>query len=323
MNQKALAGVFALAVIIIGTFVISYNKATSQPEHVVKIGYFNQHLGSVPIFMTEEKGYFAEKGVKVELTALQSSNLMTDALVRGDIDMGVVSMIPVLNAEAVDPGKIKLVAASVITNESPFDQVVVKAGSTITSLTDPKITKIAVFPGTTATNFLKAYLKSQSVDVSKIEFVQMPPQNQLPALTSGAVQAAHMLEPGLTIAITQGQAKPITKSIYASTFEKSPIGALGISGAFVRDEPALAKKTVEAIEQGIAYQNGHADETRSLIAKRFTIAPEVVAKMNLLSYARFQDLAPTFLNSFADLLASMGELKIKPNLDQLIYRVGT
>ncbi len=321
MSRKALLGViFVVLVAIGGVILVTLKTIRTEPERVVKIGYFNQHLGSVPLFLAQDKGQFTKQGVKVELVPMASSNLATEALVRGDIDLGLISMIPVLNAETKDPGKIKLVSASVISRDGSFDRVLVKADSGIESLSDPKIQKVAVFPGTTATNFLKDVMKRQGIDVSKIEFVQMPPSNQLPALQSGTVQAAHMLEPTVSLTLSQGGYKAITQSIYGGVFDKSPIGGIGISAKFAADHPALAKQVVLAIHESSAYELVHPDEARAIITTKFNVAPEVAAKMDLLPFARFEDLAPNFLESFVDTLVNMGELQARPNVRVLIYK---
>ncbi len=320
MRQKTLAVIVGLVVIVIALFAFVRTQKPAPIERTVKIGYFNQHLGSVPLFLAEQKGLFAKHGVKVELVPIASSNQATDALVRNDIDLGIISMIPVLNAESKDSGKIKLVSASVISKQGTFDSIVVKSDSGIESLRDAKVKKVAVFPGTTATNFLKTYLKSQGIDPTQIEFVQMPPQNQLAALQSGAVQAAHMLEPTLSLTLAQSDYKRITGSIYASAFDQSPIGGYGMSAAFANQYPELAKQTVLAVQEASAYELAHPDEARQVIVEKFAVAPEVAAKMSLLPFARFEDLAPNFLGSFVDLLMTMGEVQTRPNLDGMIYR---
>lgn len=318
-RTRIFGGILLLVVIGIGLFVRRVPKAP-QAQRVVKIGYFNQHLGSVPVFIAEEKGQLEKYGLTAELVPMALSNQATDALVRGDVDLSLISLIPVLNAESKDPGKIKFVSASVIKKDGSFDRVVVKTDSGITSLKDPKLQKIAVFPGTTATNFLKAELVREGVDASKIEFVQMPPQNQLLALQSGAVQAAHLLEPTLTMTLAQGGYTAVTESVYGSVFDQSPIGGFGLSAVFAEKEPELAKKLVSAIQEASAYELAHPDEAKAIIASRFNVAPEVVAKMSLLPFARFEELAPDFLDSFGDVLVNMGEIKTKPDLKAMVYR---
>lgn len=144
--------------------------------------------------------------------------------------------------------------------------------------------------------------------------------SMIPVLQSGAVQAAHLLEPTLTATLAQGGYTPVSESIYANVFDHSPIGGFGMSATFVEEQPELAKKAVLAIQEASAYELAHPDEARAVIAQRFNIAPEVVAKMSLLPFARFEDLAPNFLDSFADVLMNMGEIKVKPDLTKMVYR---
>ena len=77
---------------------------------------------------------------------------------------------------------------------------------------------------------------------------------------------------------------------------------------------------MSAIQEASAYELAHPDEAKAIIASRFNVAPEVVAKMSLLPFARFEELAPDFLDSFGDVLVNMGEIKTKPDLKAMVYR---
>jgi len=61
--------------------------------------------------------------------------------------------------------------------------------------------KIGVFPGSTATNLLKKFLSDNNIDISKIEFIQIVPPNQLPALYGGSIDVLHAYEPTTAIAL--------------------------------------------------------------------------------------------------------------------------
>ena len=61
--------------------------------------------------------------------------------------------------------------------------------------------KIGVFPGSTATNLLKKFLSDNNIDISKIEFIQIVPPNQLPTLYEGSIDVLHAYEPTTAIAL--------------------------------------------------------------------------------------------------------------------------
>lgn len=305
---------------------ISFGVSQSRPPvpaeapTTVRVGYFQSHTGSAPILIADANGYFTDRNLTAEKQILGSSNMAMDALVRGDVDISILSMIPVLNAEAVDSGKVKIFAVSAITNDRPFDSIVVKNGSGVESVRDLAGKKIAVFPGTTATAFVRQYLTSQGVDISKTEFVQMPLTDHLAALESGAVQAADMYEPVLSIALETGSVHAITKSIFAANFDRSPIGVYVVSTKFLTEHPDAAKGAIEALEEAMAYSNAHPDEAAKAIAAEFKISDAVAARMSPLAFVPTTQFENSFLSSFVDLLISFGEVKSQPDLDTLLYR---
>ncbi|MEK6953009.1 MAG: ABC transporter substrate-binding protein [Nanoarchaeota archaeon] len=168
-----------LALAIVG---LSLSLTSKEKTRNVKIGYL-PIMASLPLYVAQENNYFTEQGIQIETVQLQSSNQLVDALVRGDIDIVVESSaVPALIAETVDPGKIKIFSVSDITEGNPFDSLIIGEESNLESLKELEGKKIGVFPGSTATNLLKKFLSDKKVDISKIEFVQIIPSNQLPAL---------------------------------------------------------------------------------------------------------------------------------------------
>lgn len=324
MNRTSKIAVTIIALLLVAGIAIGTSQsrppAPVEAPTTVRVGYFQSHMGSAPILVADANGYFADNNLAMEKKILASSNIAMDALVRGDVDISILSMIPVLNADAVDSGNVKIFAVSAIENDAPFDSLVAKNGGGVESIQDLAGKKIAVFPGTTATAFVKNYLTSQGVDISKTEFVQMPLTDHLAALESGAVQAADMYEPVLSIALEAGNVHSITKSIFAANFDKSPIGVYVVSTKFLTEHPDAAKKAIAALEEAMAYSNAHPDEAAKAIAAEFKIGDAVAARMSPLAFVPTTEFSNAFLSSFVDLLISFGEVKSQPNLDTLLYR---
>lgn len=296
------------------------SEPTIESSIPVQIGYFQSHTGSAPILLGESLGFFEENNVTVEKILLASSNQAMDALIRGDVDISLLSLIQVLNADAVDPGKVKIFAVSALTNEKPFDGVVAKNGSGIESVQDLTGKKISVFPGTTATAFLKHYLTAQGVDIAQTEFIQMAPTDHLVALESGAVQASYLYEPVLSIALVSGNVHAITESVYATTSDRSPIGVYVVSTKFLNEHPELAKRAVSTLQEAMVYSNEHSEEAVTALASEFKLSADIASRVSLIEFTSASDVKDSFLTSFLDLLISFGEIKAQPDLSTLLYR---
>lgn len=310
---------FAL-IALLATVVFSGCIANNDSQNTVRIGYL-PIVASLPLYVAQEKGFFEEQGVAVEAVEFQSSNSLVEALVAGKIDaIAETSAVPALAAEAISPGKLKFFSTSDITEKAPFDNIIVRKNSSISSLKELEGKKIGVFPGSSATLFLKKFLNESGVDASTIQFVQLPPQNQLAALQSGSVDALHSYEPTTTIALQGGVSKRLYGSVYANILNHNPQGAGVISTRFVAERPELAKKTVAAFDKTFDYiRNNEEDVRKTIIPKYAKLSPVVADKVVLLYMSRSDEINKESLQAYANLLFEMGELKQKLNVTQMLY----
>src|SRR3989338_8430644 len=316
-NTKLFITILIISLIVVGVFFVFSPK--QEEQKVVKIGYL-PIMASLPLYVAQENNYFVEQGVQIETTQLQSSNQLVDALVRGDIDIVVeTSAVPALIAETIDSGKLKIFSASDITPETPFDSLIVKTGSSLNSLKDLEGKKIGVFPGSTATNLLKKFLSDNNVDTSKIEFIQIVPANQLPALYEGSIDVLHAYEPTTAIALESGNAKLLYSSIYAKQLNHNPQGIALISTKFISENPNLAKKTIEAFNQASDFITENDSETRELVIKYVKVEKNVPNNVVFLYMSRSDKINEDALQSYADMLYDIGEMENKINVRRMLY----
>ena len=315
-NIKILIIVLIGILIIGGLFYYAYPREEAK---TVKVGYLPL-LASLPLYVAQENGYFDEQNVKIETVQLQSSNQLIDALVRGDIDIIVESAAaPALIVETIDKNKLKIFSASDITQETPFDALIVKKGSSIKELKDLENKKIGVFPGSTATNLLKKYLQENGIDISKIEIIQTVPANQLPALYTGSIDVLHSYEPTTTIAIESGNAERMYGSIYAMQLNHNPQGIALISTKFINENPSLAKKTIKAFDKASEFIVEEDSATRVLIPKYVQINENVTKKVIFLYMSKSDEINKKAVQDYADMLYNIGELKTKMDVSGLFY----
>ena len=316
-NTKLIISILVIAVIIIGAFVVFSPK--QEETKVVKIGYL-PIMASLPLYVAQENNYFTEQGVQIETIQLQSSNQLVDALIRGDIDIVVeTSAVPALIAETIDSGKIKIFSASDITPENPFDSLIIKKDSILNSLKDLEGKKIGVMPGSTATNLLKEFLSHKKVDVSKIEFMQIVPANQLSALYAGSIDVLHAYEPTTAIALQSGNAKLLYSSIYAEQLNHNPQGIALISTKFISESPNLAKKTIEAFNQASDFISENDAETRDIVVKYVKVEKNVADNIVFLYMSRSDKINEDALQSYADMLYDIGEMENQIDVSTLLY----
>ena len=305
-----------LALVIVG---LSLSFTSKEKTKAVKIGYL-PIMASLSLYIAQENNYFTEQGIQVETIQLQSSNQLVDALVRGDIDVVVESSaVPALIAETIDSGKIKIFSVSDITPETPLDSLIVEKVSGLNSLRNLERKRIGVFPGSTATNLLKKFLSDKNIDVSKIEFIQIIPPNQLPALYEGSIDVLHAYEPTTTIALQGGKARKLYGSAYAEQLNHNPQGVALISSKFMSENPKLAKKTIKAFDQASDFISQNDDKTREIVVKYVKVDKNIADNVVFLYMSRSDRINRNALQTYADMLYDIGEMKSKIDASTILY----
>lgn len=303
--------------VILVVVIVWASGISKEDDRVVKIGYL-QILSSYPLYVADTNGEFAKEGIKTENILFQSSNQLVDALVRGDVDLSPsLSLVPILNAEAVDSGKLQVFYASDLTATKPFDSLIVKRDSKIQTIKDLVGKKVGIFPGTTQRSIVKEFLRKNDVDAEKVLFVELPPQNQLVALSQGSIDALQAIEPNKTIAIETGLARAINKSTYAETYDHTPFAVGVITTDFVQKHSSLAKRVLTVLDSTNKHVLTNEVETRSIIAKVMNLDKNIADKVVINEYVA---LDPENIRKFVDFLVSIGELKASPDLTKMFYK---
>lgn len=324
-NKKIKIWALSLIVLLVGTLIFfSINimgySIYGQEEATVRIGHL-PILASLPLYIAQENKYFEDRGINVEVVQLQSSNQLVDALVRGDIDIVVESSaVPVLIVETIDSDEIKIFSVSDITPETPFDSIIVRDDSTLNNLKDLEGKKIGVFPGSTATNLLKAYLEDNGVDTRNIEFIRIIPPNQLSALYVGSIDALHAYEPTISIAIESDNARKLYGSVYAEQLNHNPQGVALVSTDFINKNPELAKRVISAFNEASDFMKDEEESVRNIITKYIKVDEDVAKNTFLLYMSRSDEINEDILQDYADMLFKFGELEEKVDVSDLIYR---
>lgn len=265
----------------------------------------------LPVFVGKEQKIFEKHGVDVEDKSFTSANDMLNALVAGQVDMVPgAPLVPVVALEAQYPGRFRIISHSVMTSDKPFDRILVKSDSPVKSAKDLAGKKLALIPGTTASNVVKAYLQKEGVDPQTVSLIQLAPTAQLPALQSGSVDALYAYEPLVTIALNQGEAfRAITGSIYTSMLEPCPLVVVIVDRNFERQHPAAVKQASEAFDDIFKEMREHPAEANMALIPYLKIPAEIAPKVNLQNMTPPGQIQLSNLQQFIDILRGIGEVQ--------------
>ncbi len=307
-----------LLLILWSFLLVSCETQNSQKVREVRIAY-PPIIASLPMYVAENQKSFEGSNIAFNKTVFVNSNDMINALVAKQIDvLPAVSLIPIINLEIQYPGRVRLFSHSRMRTDNAFDGLVVKNESSIKEIKDLAGKKIGVFPGTSAFKMLSVFLKNKGVDVQGINFVQLPPPNQLSSLESGAIDALFTYEPVTTIAFKSGKYRKLFGSVYADLLNPCPIGSSAISRDFERENPELARKTLNIIDQSVQSIRNNPAEAKTLLPNYMEIKPEIASEVNFVDVTLSTENDVDNLQRFIDLLYEVGEIKEKIDARRLL-----
>lgn len=319
--MKKPIAIWTAVLLVVGLSVAAYFFWPSPRDRTptVRIGYLNI-VASLPLFIADEKGLLRQQGVQYELIPFATSNQLVDAIVAHNIDCFVESSaVPVLAAELRAPGYMKIFAASEITESAPFDAIIVSNSSPIRDLSGLDGKNVGVFPGSTATKLLQAFLREKGIASDTVTFSPIPPQNQLAALSEGAIDALHAYEPTTAIALAKGNFRRIYGSVYAEMLSPNPQGVAVVSTTFVQEQPELAKRTIDALEAAMDFMRQHDADSRAVMQQRFRLSDNAETAVVFLYMSGHAEIDRNALQRYADMLHALGELDGRVDTAQMIY----
>lgn len=300
-NRKLLLSIACIAFIVVGAFVLFFPKQEGknvigafiqfpqkqEEQKVVKIGYLPINV-DLPLFVALEKGYFTEQNLTVKAIKFSSSNLMIEALVRGDIDAAASVASPTAYlAESKQQGSIKIFGYNANSNtaDNHLSAILVKKNSSIDSVEQLKNKKVGTFPGTLAYSFTQIVLRNHGIDESEVQINQIESQLHLQALESGAIDALFTYEPTPTI----GNLKNITKEIYTAPFESEiihpwPSGAFVLSGKIWENDKETSAKIIRAFYKAFNEVNREKAKANVYLSKYTGIEESIAQKVPVVDF---------------------------------------
>lgn len=155
-----------------------------------------------PLFVGIERGYFAEEGITIELTPIQSGNEAVVQLAAGNFDVSLGGANAGLY-NAANRGVKFTVVAPLHSERPPVVTPMIisaKRAGEITSIADLRGKKVAVNAVGAGTEYWLAQALAQGgLTMNDIELIGMPFPNIPAALENGALDAAVVTEPIVTI----------------------------------------------------------------------------------------------------------------------------
>jgi NitT/TauT family transport system substrate-binding protein len=232
-----------------------------------------------------EAGIFASNGINTQITTFTTGAAIIQAVLAGDLDVGVAN--PLALATAIARGiSVQMIVPAVVYSKADSNPnfVVAKDGP----IKVPKDLVGATFGVSTLADLnqlsLLAWLDANGVPRDGVKFVELKFGELGLALQRNIIQAAIITEPFKTDAMRAGQIRDFSDTYLSIAPEISPMVWFG-SKTWLQKNPDTAKKLVSGIFATAKWANTHTKETGDMLAKLAKMDPVVVAGMKRLIFA--------------------------------------
>lgn len=271
-------------------------------------------LGVAPLYIAIEKGYFKAEGLNVEARIFPSGAISLPAMIKGEIDLVFSNYISMFKAQAEGAGKLRIIAEGSAAAPNSFG-IYVMPNSPIKEAKDLAGKKIGVNArGNIATVLTNESLKSAGVDITTINYVDVPFPDMGGTLERGDIDAAFLAEPFITAnSASLGINRIVDTGV--GTVDGLPMDGYGGTEGWVKQHPNTAEAFTRAIQKAAA-DAANRSETEKVITGYAKVDPKFAPLMAPLQYPT--SVNPTRLQRVADLMQAQKLIPEKLEVDKFV-----
>jgi ABC-type nitrate/sulfonate/bicarbonate transport system substrate-binding protein len=219
-----------------------------------------QNLGPISglTIIAKAKGFFEKNGLDISVANFTSGKQCLDTVMGGGADIATTAEAPV-TAAAMAKQPIAFVAGM----EYSDLKTMTNAGSSIKSKDDLRGKRIGFTAGTGSEVYTAALLKNAGLTAKDVTLVNLRPQEMLPAMAAGSIDAFNTWEPHVANArkALGDKAKQLdTRGTYSETFN------IVVTQPFLAANPTVVKKFLTALIQAEEWLKANPEDAITTIA---------------------------------------------------------
>ena len=252
-------------------------------------------------FFAQQKGFFRDAGLTVDVTTIPGGGLVTQAILGGAIDVGITNSGSMSSAHARGLPVYWLCPGGVYSGNSPIAHLVVAKNSPINDAAGLNGKTIGV---STLNDMVQAtgmmWMDKHGGDSRTPKWFEIKAAEMMPAIAVGRIDASIMVEPGYSS--VKDQVKVIGFP-YEVVNNGKPFQTAGLIGnkAWVDANPDLTRKVVQVTLHTADWANKNPAEVVTLLAQLTKIDAAVIQSYPRIPYATKMD--PGLIQPVIDLLA--------------------
>jgi len=261
---------FILASLVF-TSIGSLSGCAPVAPSTVRIGYLLGDLHHLPFFVAQDRGFFLEEGLNVEVVGpFDAGPAEMDALAANQIDMGYVGVAPAVLAAA---RKIPLSIVSGVNLEGSG----LVTGMDINSVAELKSKRIATpAPGSIQYVMLGMLLAGNNLGYNDIELFPgtVKPPDMPQSLQTGRINGYFVWEPFVARSVVGGYGKVLVES--KDIWPGHPCCVIVTGGDFVRSHESTVASVIRAHRRAIDFIEANPAEAKAIAGKWTRLDPAII-----------------------------------------------
>lgn len=260
----------AVGTFVLGAMVFATASGAAMAEEQANVRFSWKLKGEyAPMYVAQEKGYFAREGLSVRLGEGAGAPAALGALVQGQEDAVLLPGIFALTA--ISKGMpIKLIA--LYHPKTPV-ALISWPDNPVRTPKDLEGKSIATAIGETGTTYLDSFCKNNGVDCSKVKRVQVNAQSRVPQFIQHKVDV---------VSVYQTNDLPILEETQGNKFvvlemDKHGLAIPGMalvsSDAAIAKKPEVLRKLLKAVGEGVVEMKKNPAEASEMIMKNWSGHP--------------------------------------------------
>lgn len=270
----------------------------------------------VASYIAADEGMFARRGLDVSFVPIPANPTIPVGVSAGSLEIGAVNA--AVFVLAVDAGLDQVVlsaATRTVPDRAPFGLVVPQdapfAGA------QSLVGKRVLIPGlrSSVDTLFRNWLMDHGVSLDSLNYVEISSLQEASALRAGSADAAVMVEPYLTRAVQNNDARLAVR--FAAELPGDVLGTIYIANrSWAAAHPTEVAAFRAALVEAVALAAGHPDIVRAALKKHLNMSDAVLDAVP----APILDLAitPAKLRFWIDTMAREGMLSGKPDPVKMI-----
>ncbi len=267
-------------------------------------------------FVAKDQGFFAKRGLDVDLTMTTNGSLIMAAIMSGSIQIGTPT--PTVFLQAIDGGVdgVALAATNVVPDASQSG-ILAREGAGISSPADFAGKKVGVpgMGGMLHVVFSK-WLQDNKVDPKRVTFVEIGFPQMSDVLRSGNVDAVVAADPFHSRILAQKTG--VFVADYIRNLPPQTIASVfAASRQWAQSNPQAVKSFQEAVQEAVDFIPKNPEAAKESFARHTKLPPAIVAALPIPGIA--VKMSPAQIDFWSDVMMAQGLISKKPDAAKLVW----